>query len=372
MKQIVFTLDTTGSMYPCLTQARRNIRETVRRLFRELSDLEIAIIAHGDYCDAGRTYVTKTLDFTNNEDKIVKFVNSVEATGGGDSEECYELVLHEARTKLSWKAGDTKVVVLIGDDIPHDKNYYDNKKRIDWRNELDLLLEAKIQVYGVQALRRSHATYFYQEIANKTNGIHLNLDQFSHVEDLILAVTFKQKGEDYLKKFEEEVSGKGRMNRSLDDMFDRLYGRAPKTSIVKDKTYGDVKLTRLPSKRFAPTSLKAVHPARFQVLYVDRDRTIMDFVQDHGLTFQKGRGFYELTKSVKVQSYKEIVLQDRHTGDFYNGEAARDLVGLPRDADAQLKPVSLDKYKVFIQSTSNNRKLLADTDFLYEVDASLR
>lgn len=313
------------------------------------------------------------LDLTSDEDKIVKFVNGVEATGGGDSPECYELVLHEARTKLNWKAGDVKVVVLIGDDVPHDKNYPGNKKKIDWRNELDLLLESKIQVYGVQALRRGHATSFYQEIANKTNGIHLNLDQFSHVQDLILAVAFKQKGEDYLKKFEEEVSGKGRMNRSLDDMFDKLYGRVAIASRVtfepgKKSVIDNVKR----SNRFAPTSLKAVHPARFQVLYVDRDRTIMDFVQDHGLTFQKGRGFYELTKSVMVQSYKEVILQDRHSGDFYTGEYARDLVGLPHGENAQLRPVSLDKYKVFIQSTSNNRKLLGDTEFLYEVDATLR
>lgn len=58
MKQIVFTFDTTGSMYPCLTQTRRSITETVKRLFRELPDLEIGIIAHGDYCDAGSPYVT--------------------------------------------------------------------------------------------------------------------------------------------------------------------------------------------------------------------------------------------------------------------------------------------------------------------------
>ena len=35
----------------------------------------------------------------------IKFVKKVEATGGGDFEECYELVLQEARTKLSWQPG---------------------------------------------------------------------------------------------------------------------------------------------------------------------------------------------------------------------------------------------------------------------------
>ena len=31
-------------------------------------------------------------------------------------------------------------------------------------------------------------------------------------------------------------------------------------------------------------------------------------------------------------------------------------------------PVALDKYRVFVQSTSPNRKLVGGTGFLYEVD----
>lgn len=359
-KQIVFTFDTTGSMYPCLTQTRRTITQTVKRLFKEIPDLEIGVIAHGDYCDRGSTYVTKQLDLTDNEKKIVDFVNSVGATGGGDAEECYELVLQEARKDMSWSAGATKIVVLIGDDVPHGPTYHYNTKKIDWRNELDLLLEANIKVYGVQALRRNHATKFYAEIAKKTGGFHLNLDQFAHVQDMILAVCYKQAGNVSLAAFEKEVSAAGRMDRSLDEMFDILYDKAPRLRADGRKS------------SFAPTHLHAVHPARFQVLYVDRDRTIMDFVEDNGLEFKKGRGFYELTKTVKVQAAKEIILQDRRTGDFFTGDFARDLLGLPHGEDASLKPLNLEKYKVFIQSTSVNRKLLGDTRFLYEVDSSLR
>ncbi|GJD17992.1 hypothetical protein RIVM261_029480 [Rivularia sp. IAM M-261] len=57
--EVVFSFDTTGSMYPCLTQVRRRIKETVTRLMNELPLIKIGIIAHGDYCDAGSTYVTK-------------------------------------------------------------------------------------------------------------------------------------------------------------------------------------------------------------------------------------------------------------------------------------------------------------------------
>lgn len=59
--EIVFSFDTTGSMYPCLTQVRRKIKNTVNRLLNEIPGIRIGIIAHGDYCDEKTTYITKIL-----------------------------------------------------------------------------------------------------------------------------------------------------------------------------------------------------------------------------------------------------------------------------------------------------------------------
>ena len=59
--EVVFSFDTTGSMYPCLTQVRRHVKSTVTRLGEEIPGIRIGIIAHGDYCDKGGTYVTKHL-----------------------------------------------------------------------------------------------------------------------------------------------------------------------------------------------------------------------------------------------------------------------------------------------------------------------
>jgi hypothetical protein len=380
-KQIVFSFDTTGSMYPCLTQTRRSITQTVERLFREVPNLEVGIIAHGDYCDAGSSYVTKHLQLTTDKKQIIDFVNKVGATGGGDTPECYELVLHESRTQMKWMAGATKAVVMIGDDVPHPASDRQNTKGIDWRNELELLLEAQIRVYGVQALRRHHATHFYAEIAKKTGGFHLNLDQFSHVESMIFAVVFKQEGDEKLQSYEKELVASGGMNRSVDEMFNRLYGKESKDFYYEESGFrpGDSRViygstSRRSSGRFSAPSgkLRPVHPSRFQVLAVDASTDIAGFVRDNGLIFQTGRGFYELTKTVEVQSYKEVILQEKVTGDFYTGAEARELLGLPNDRTATLKPKELEKYRAFIQSTSANRKLLGGTKFLYEVDASLR
>jgi hypothetical protein len=195
---VMISFDTTGSMYPCLTQVRREIDKLVRRLFKDIPDLRIGIIAHGDYYDARYSYVTKMLDLTRDENRICRFVGTVEPTSGGDSPECYELVLHETRTEASWETGRNKVLVLIGDDVPHPPHYPQNTKNIDWRNELGLLLEAGVHVYAVQALGRRHATKFYKEVATKTGGFHLELDQFAHIGDMIKAICYKQQGDEQL------------------------------------------------------------------------------------------------------------------------------------------------------------------------------
>ena len=46
--EVIFSFDTTGSMYPCLTQVRREVKETVKRLFKDVPDIRVGVIAHGD------------------------------------------------------------------------------------------------------------------------------------------------------------------------------------------------------------------------------------------------------------------------------------------------------------------------------------
>lgn len=347
--EVVFSFDTTGSMYPCLTQVRRTVETTIKRLFKEIPNIRVGITAHGDYCDTD-IYVTKHHPLSTDISSLVNFVNNVSPTYGGDTPECYELVLHEARG-FNWTHGKSKVLVMIGDDIPHSPTERQNTQKLDWRNEIANLTEMGVAVYGVQALGRRHATMFYQEIAQKTGGFHLALDQFSYIVDMLLAIAFKQVGNEQLQTFEQEVMKQGRMNRSMDNMFATLSGR------------------KQAEKFTASANLVSVHPSRFQVLHVDGEQEIKRFVEEQGLTFKPGRGFYALVKSEKVQGTKEVILQDRETGDFYTGTKVREMLGLPlHDEDVRLRPGHLDKYNVFVQSTSHNRKLKPRTKFLYEVN----
>ena len=59
---------------------------------------------------------------------------------------------------------------------------------------------------------------------------------------------------------------------------------------------------------------------------------------------------------------------DKSTGELYEGDVARTIAGITKNEErAKVKPGNLDKYRVYIQSTSPNRKLLKNQGFLYEV-----
>lgn len=347
---VVFSFDTTGSMYPCLAEVRRKVASTVEQLFKEVPGIRIGIIAHGDYCDA-HNYVIKMLDLTDNKKEIVKFVKNVGRTGGGDWPECYELVLHEAR-RFTWSASKQKVLVMIGDATPHEPSYHLNTKNLDWRNELAMLTGQGVHVYACQAMGAREAKRFWSTLAKSSGGFHIDLNQFRHIHDLIMAVCYKQLSLDRLIAYQDHVQEAGRMNRDMARMFGVLSGKKVKTTWKVKK------------------GLKAVEPGRFQIFDVLEDCAIKQFAEAMGATFKKGRGFYEFTKSVKVQSYKEVVLEHKESGDLFTGEQARDMIDLPYGEEGRVNPRDnkLKDYIVFIQSTSVNRKLLKDTRFLYEVE----
>lgn len=358
---IVFSFDTTGSMYPCISEVRRRVNETVGRIFKELPGVRIGVIAHGDYCDKNRTYVIKKTPLTRGLKTIEKFVTNCGNTDGGDWEECYEWVLATARTGFEWREDAVKILVMIADATPHPKAHYDRRYArqgwpyIDWKEQCRLLASEGIQVYSVQAMGARRSTSFYETMAKMTGGVKLDLQQLSNIVQYIMAIAYKQESDEKLDDYGEELYSQGMFNRGIVAMLNTLQCKGPKaTGFVE----------------YDKSDLIPVHPSRFQVFTVEDDKAIKAFVEDMGISFKQGQGFYEHSKSVLVQEKKEVILVDRETGDMFSGEKARELMGLPYGERGKItiKAIKDLGYRLFIQSTSVNRKLLKGTGFLYEVE----
>lgn len=109
------------------------------------------------------------------------------------------------------------------------------------------------------------------------------------------------------------------------------------------------------------TPLKA---GAYDLIPVHHDSAIREYIQSRGLHYSIGKGFYQLTKREEIQPQKQIAIREKSTGSVYWGDAARDLLGLPRDVSVKVTPDINPEYDVFVQSTSVNRKLLRNTDVL--------
>ncbi|XP_045195672.2 uncharacterized protein LOC123551071 [Mercenaria mercenaria] len=240
--EIVFSFDTTGSMSSCLDEVRGRVADMAQRLQADIPGIKMAVFAHGDYCDR-QNYITKFVDFTDDVAKLVDFTQNVSATGGGDSDECYELVLHEVRTKLSWTPGSQRSLVMIGDCNPHEPNYPQNKLKLDWRVEADELGKIGVRIYSVQC-HSYNSDKFYSEIARRTDGQHLKLSDFKNIFDVLMTVCYKEKGDDLFLSYEKEVRARSStINKDLHKLFGDLRDKAPAgsssdTSSVSGKSPG--------------------------------------------------------------------------------------------------------------------------------------
>ena len=112
-----------------------------------------------------------------------------------------------------------------------------------------------------------------------------------------------------------------------------------------------------------------VSTSRFKTLPVTKRSSIKAFVEEKALSFKKGRGFYQLSKPELIQDHKEIIVRRKTGGAFLTGDKVREVLGIPKTSKKfKLDLADIDDFDVFVQSTSVNRVLLPDTEFLYEAD----
>lgn len=198
---MVIAFDTTGSMASYIDAVKKHVKELVPKLFGSNPDLRIGIVAFGDYCDMkskdnfGKAY--QVLDLTNDENKIIEFINKAQNTSGGDGDEFYELVIKKITEETSWREGSTKAVLLIADAQPHSVGYsyknIVNKAQIDWREEAKKAAEKGIK-FDTMTIEPMYVKW-YQELSAITNGISVPFKNSSKTSQVVEAAALSRGGE---------------------------------------------------------------------------------------------------------------------------------------------------------------------------------
>ncbi|XP_060078477.1 uncharacterized protein LOC132557965 [Ylistrum balloti] len=238
-REIVFSFDTTGSMYNYMEEASYRMRELMNRVQEDMPGIRLAFVAHGDYYDlANDRYLIKWIDFGASVDEVDTFFENLPITHGGDADECYELVLRKVRESLSWTVGSQRSLVMIGDSDPHEPGYKFNDfvNDIDWRQETKLLNEMGVRIYALQV---GYTSNFYKQIAQMTSGAHLRIENTDFTYDTLMSICLREGGLRHLKGYEHEVrtaakksgSNGGTLDLELERLFSSLKNIADNKSL---------------------------------------------------------------------------------------------------------------------------------------------
>jgi Mg-chelatase subunit ChlD len=177
--EVVFCLDTTGSMSGLLEGAKQKIWSIVNQIVsgQPAPDVKVGLVGYRDRKDE---YVTKMTDLTSDLDEIHKQLRGFQAGGGGDTPESVNQALNESVTKFKWTPGnDTlRIIFLVGDAPPH-MDYADDVK---YPETCKLAVEKGIIINTVQCGSEGEAQKHWQEICSKANGTYNQIAQNGGVQ----------------------------------------------------------------------------------------------------------------------------------------------------------------------------------------------
>ena len=118
--EIVFALDTTGSMGGLIEGAKAKIWAIANAISGRdpAPDVKFGLVAYRDRCD---DYVVKQYGLTADLDLTFRHLGGLRAAGGGDMPEDVNAALAEAVDAIQWSTGEDvlKIIFLVGDAPPH-------------------------------------------------------------------------------------------------------------------------------------------------------------------------------------------------------------------------------------------------------------
>lgn len=164
---LAFCIDTTGSMAAEIEVVKKKTKELVAKLAsgKPAPIVRVGLVA---FRDRGDDYVTRTYQFSDNIDKVVKDISELEANGGGDTPEAVNQALHVAINDLEWSKDKktSKLLFLIGDAEPH---IYPGD--FTWEDESKSAISHGIQIntIGCDGLD-ANGTSIFEQIAKRSDG----------------------------------------------------------------------------------------------------------------------------------------------------------------------------------------------------------
>jgi Mg-chelatase subunit ChlD len=172
--EIVFAIDTTGSMGGLIDGAKRKIWAIANEVARaqQRPEVKIGVVA---FRDRGDAYVTRAVPMTDNLDAVYETLMALRADGGGDTPEDVNAALNVAVNKMEWSKDKKvlKMIFLVGDAPPH----MDYEQQLQWQALAQTAIRNNIYINTVQCGVDGTTTAVWQKIAHAAEGRYAAIPQ---------------------------------------------------------------------------------------------------------------------------------------------------------------------------------------------------
>ena len=115
---VVFVIDATGSMDWVIDEVRRRVGDIADATRTLVPLTRFGVVAYRDHDDPEFVVRQQTLTFSLA--KLARFIDTLEAKGGGSWQEAVFAGLDAAVNRAGWRPGAKRVVLIIGDAPPHE------------------------------------------------------------------------------------------------------------------------------------------------------------------------------------------------------------------------------------------------------------
>ncbi|MGR9085676.1 MAG: vWA domain-containing protein [Gammaproteobacteria bacterium] len=186
--EVVFVLDTTGSMGGLIAAAKEKIWSIASTMASAQAspDIKMGLVA---YRDRGDAYITQTIPLSSDLDSMYAKLMDFQADGGGDGPESVNQALYEAVNSIAWSPSPNtyKVIFLVGDAPPH-MDYQDDVK---YPVTVALARQKGIVVNAIQCGQDSSATADWRQVAGLGHGSYFQVEQSGNA--VAIATPFDKK-----------------------------------------------------------------------------------------------------------------------------------------------------------------------------------
>ena len=234
---VVFVLDTTGSMGGLIQAAKENIWSIANTMAsaQPTPELRMGLVA---YRDRGDAYVTQVTDLSSDLDSMYAKLMDFRAEGGGDTPESVNQGLHDAVHRMSWTQDDSayKVVFLVGDAPPH----MDYQDEVKYPDTIKAARERGIVVNTILAGNADVTAAEWQTIASLNQGAFFRVAQSG--DAIAVATEFDDEIAALSKELDEtrmafgDARARAEMQRKQ-AATDKLYAEASVASLAKRASF---------------------------------------------------------------------------------------------------------------------------------------